>query len=158
MAALAELARERIAGLQVRHAKPRLRRGNKTITRPIEQAVAKFARLGEEGNDHAARWPKFLYVFSDRTTASWDASEVRGVQLPEDVHAAFIDLGVEAPRDLAITRVDLPQRPITPGDRIAFPVTVQATGGDPEPREVEVRFKLRGERELGAQAGSPAPG
>jgi hypothetical protein len=137
------LAREKVTGLQLHHARPHLRRANTTVTRLIEQAYRMFDKLSqEEGGENM---PMTLYVFSDRTRASWDASEVRNLKQPEGVQAVFLDVGVDSPRDVAIVDVGLPEQSVNPGDRIEIPVTVRATGGDAEGRELEVWFHVKDE-------------
>ena len=59
-----------------------------------------------------------LYVFSDRTATSWDADEAKRLKVPEGIDTAYIDLGVDEPRDLAIDSVDVtPQRRGRPAAR-----------------------------------------
>src|SRR5712691_12672888 len=60
------LARERITGLQLRHA-------NGPVTRQLDQAYRLFTQLEQEQSEEEAL-PRLLYVFSDRTQESWDAN------------------------------------------------------------------------------------
>jgi hypothetical protein len=150
------LAREKVAGLQLLHARPHLRRANTAITRLIDQAYRMFDKLSqEEGGDTI---PKTLYIFSDRTRASWDASEVRNLTQPEGVQAIYLDVGVDTPRDVEIVDVGLPEQAVNPGDRIEIPVTVRATGGDGAAREIEVDFRIQGEPNRERKAVTVRPG
>jgi hypothetical protein len=117
-------ARERIAGLKLRHA-------NAPLTRQIERAYPLFEELGRLHEDGADA-PKVLYVFSDRTRGCWDEAAAKGLTAPPGVTAVFVDVGVEDPADLAIVAVKPEPATVRPGDTVRINVTVQATGSDYE--------------------------
>jgi hypothetical protein len=73
--------------------------------------------------------PRFVYVFSDRTRASWDARAAAAVR-PEGVTAVFVDVGADSPKDLAIDKVEIDPPVVTPGAPMKVRVTVRATGTD----------------------------
>jgi hypothetical protein len=76
--------------------------------------------------------PRFLYVFSDRTRASWDPSRAESLNRPDGVACSFVDVGVDDPRDLAIDAVEVEPAVAPPGGRVVVRVTVRAVGGDYE--------------------------
>src|SRR5262245_5423109 len=107
----------RVEGLQLRPA-------NGPVNRAIARAAGLLAALGE-GEEVP---PRFLYVFSDRTRASWDPSTAPGLKVPPGVQAVFVDVGVDAPRDLAIDRVEVVPPVAAPGEKVEVRVTVRGTG------------------------------
>ena len=80
------------------------------LVRQIGRAADLLAKAAEGGRPAS----RALYVFSDRTVTSWDADEAKRLKLPEGVDTAYIDLGVDAPRDLAIDTVEVTPRSWTP--------------------------------------------
>jgi hypothetical protein len=116
-------ARDRVAGLKLRH-------DNAPLTRQIEQAYRLFAELDRTQENPAEAPPKALYVFSDRTRGCWDEAAAKALTQPKDVNAVFVDVGVEDPVDLAIVEVKVEPATARPGDTIHINVTVQATGSD----------------------------
>ena len=115
-------ARERIAGLKLRHA-------NAPLTRQIEQAYAVFPEL-DRLQENGAEAAKVLYVFSDRTHGCWDEAAAAGLKPPPGVAAVFVDVGVEDPSDLAIVEVKPEPATVRPGGTVRVNVTVRATGAD----------------------------
>jgi hypothetical protein len=115
------LIQARLDGLRVRAA-------NGPLNRHVERACRLLQQVGE-GEDAP---PRFLYVFSDRTRACWDAAEARKGQVPEGVNTVFVDVGVESPKDLAIDEVKVEPAVVAPGGRVQIRVTVRGTGNDPE--------------------------
>jgi hypothetical protein len=112
------LAQTRIDGLHIRPA-------NAALNRQIDRAVRLLEKVGESEEPP----PRFLYLFSDRTRASWDIpAGPRNV--PEGIRALFVDVGVEKPKDLAIEKVEIVPPIVAPGERIQIQVTVRATGTD----------------------------
>ena len=91
--------RSRINGL-------RLRPVRAPLVRQIERAAEMLAKAGEAGEPSSRR----LYVFSDRTTTSWDADAAKRIKIPDGVQTAYIDLGVEKPADLGIERIEVKPR------------------------------------------------
>jgi hypothetical protein len=72
--------------------------------------------------------PGYLYIFSDRTRASWDVTGVRGLKIPEGVRIVYADVGIEKPTDLAVGRVEAQPMTVAPGRSTAVRVVVRATG------------------------------
>jgi hypothetical protein len=112
------LALSRLAGLRVRPA-------NGSLNRPLDTAFRMLAALGD-GEEVP---PRFVYVFSDRTRACWDA-RAAGTVRPDGVTAVFVDVGVDNPRDLAIDKIEIDPPVVTPGAPMKVRVTVRATGAD----------------------------
>src|SRR5262245_39634592 len=81
-------AEDRIAGLKLRPI-------NAPVTRQIGQAYKLLNELDREQSDQSEDLPRFLYVFSDRTTACWDSSEAKALHPPEGLNSIFVDVGVD---------------------------------------------------------------
>jgi hypothetical protein len=123
------LARERIAALELRPA-------NYPVTALLGPAYDLFAKL-EQDSDNPEETPvRFLYVFSDRTQACWNANHLENIKRIQErvpapgVVSVFVDLGAENPADLAITTVELPRQIVPANDKVVIRATVQATGTD----------------------------
>src|SRR5207244_5802589 len=122
-----ELARERIAGLELRPI-------SFPLTSQLATAYDLLARQEFDSENAEETVPKFLYVFSDRTEACWDARLVEGLKRlrdrvgPPGVHSVFIDVGVDSPAALAIAELRLEQQAISPHENIVIEATVAATG------------------------------
>jgi hypothetical protein len=101
---------------------------NAPVTRQIGQAYLLFKALDQEQSDTEDPLPRVLCVFSDRTTACWDAAEAKGLHPPEGLNTVFVDLGVDNAADLAIVRVDVPRPIVHPGQQAEIRVTTAATG------------------------------
>src|SRR5260370_19358895 len=92
--------------------------------------------------------PGFLYVFSDRTVASWDPSRLGDLQAQRDrlpapgVTQLFIDVGVEKPVDAAITNVEVNPQSVPANREVVMKATVTATG---QACDGEVQCRLVGE-------------
>jgi hypothetical protein len=131
LAANLGLVRTRLDGLRVR---PNAGALNRT--------VARAARLLQQAATGEEPLPRFLYVFSDRTRASWDGGPVseRGNEsgaeqsnepLPlEGTNVVYVDVGKDGPRDLAIDDVKIEPPVVAPGAPLTIRVTVRASGGD----------------------------
>jgi hypothetical protein len=135
------LARDRISGL-------RLRPANGPITSRLAEAYRLLTDQDQAVEADETPMPHFLYIFSDRTQESWEQSRVKDLQqlrdrLGTDVHAAFVDVGVEEPIDLALVAVDLPRQVIPHGDKVMLRVTLRATGAD---CDTEVICRIDGEK------------
>jgi len=121
------MARERIANLQIRPA-------NHAVNDALVEA---YRLLGAVDADDRAGdpAPRFLYVFSDRTQDSWDDSrKAQLIQLRDSINpkanAAFVDVGVDKPENLAITDLQ-PRRQVIPAnDELVLNVKIDATGRD----------------------------
>jgi hypothetical protein len=112
------LALSRLAGLRVRPA-------NGSLNRQLDTAFRMLAAPGE-GEEVP---PRFVYVFSDRTRACWDARAAAAPR-PDGVTAVFVDVGADNPRDLAIDKIEIVPPVATPGAPMQVRVTVRATGAD----------------------------
>ncbi|HXG12789.1 MAG TPA: hypothetical protein VNK04_23725, partial [Gemmataceae bacterium] len=114
-------ARDRIAAL-----KPRPNSG--PVTRALSQAYRLFNELEQEQDPGTDPLPRFLYIFSDRTPACWDAADVKNLRPPEQVNAAFVDVGIAEPQDLAVLDPEITAPVVGPGETLELRVTVQAVG------------------------------
>src|SRR6185437_3007556 len=103
----------------------RIRPANAPLNRQIDRAVRLLEKVGE-GDDPP---PRFLYLFSDRTRACWDA-QTGPKTVPDGIRALFVDVGADKPKDLAIEKVEVMPAIVAPGGRIRIHVTVRATGAD----------------------------
>jgi hypothetical protein len=135
------LARERITGL-------RLVPSNQPVTGQLGHAYRLLAGLDQELGQTGEVPPRFLYVFSDRTQACWDSGRLPDLQQLRDrlappVRAAFVDVGIDQPVDLAIAALELPRQVIAAHDRVVIRATLRATGQD---CENEVLCRIDGER------------
>lgn len=98
---------------------------NAPLNRQIDRAVRLLQKAGESEDPP----PRFLYLFSDRTRACWDARA--GAKTPPDgIRALFVDVGVEQAKDLAIEKVEIVPPIAAPGERLRIHVTVRASGAD----------------------------
>jgi len=141
------LVRERLEGLQIKPA-------NAPITDAIAQALRLLNALDDEPDLRTDPLPRFLYVFSDRTEASWDRSRAQALsELRErSKHKplpAYVDVGVAKPEDLAIADVKMPRQLVPANGRVIIHALVQATGKDYP--DVEVRCRIDGEKEPARQ-------
>lgn len=122
------LARDRISGL-------RLRPANGPVTGRLGEAYRLLADLDQATEIGQEALPRFLYVFSDRTQESWERNHSKDLQqlrdrLGVEVHSTFVDVGVDAPADLALVAIELPRQVIPPADKVLLRATVRATGAD----------------------------
>jgi hypothetical protein len=124
-------ARERAAALKPRFA-------NAPLTRQLEQAYRLFDQLERERGTAEEPLPRLLYLFSDRTQECWDAAQAANMKQPDGVRAAFVDVGVEQPADVAIVSLefppqmhrDLPRQVFGTADRFVLRAGVRSTGGE----------------------------
>jgi hypothetical protein len=130
-----ELAQEKINGLE-------LRPNSFPVTTLLAAAYELLAKLEQEAEGPEEAMPRFLYVFSDRTEACWDGRQLESLKRqrdrvpPPEVHAVFVDVGIDNPADMAITDLTLPRQAISPRDRVIIRATVRATGADVETEAV----------------------
>jgi hypothetical protein len=113
--------RSRIDSLHIRPA-------NAPVNRQIERAYRLLEKVGE-GSEAP---PRFLFVFSDRTRASWDQAAAKKLKRAEGVNTVYVDVGVDNPKDLAITNVEVEPPVVAPGGKVTIKATVRATGADHE--------------------------
>ena len=135
------LARDRISTL-------RLRPANGPVTGRLAEAYRLLAELeqGTEVGEEAL--PRFLYIFSDRTQEAWEQNRIKDLQalrerLGLEIHAVWVDVGVDEPVDLALTAVELPRQVIAPGGKVTLRVTVRTTGAA---CDTEVLCRIDGDR------------
>ena len=129
--------RSRIDGLRIRPA-------NAPVNRQIERAYRLLQQLGDAEDAP----PRFLFVFSDRTRESWDASAAKKMQPLPGVNTVYVDVGVENPKDLSIDKVEIVPPVVEPGGKVTIHATVRATGEsydgeiscqfDPEPESARL--------------------
>jgi hypothetical protein len=119
-------ARERIAALQ-------LRPEGGSVTGSLAQAYRLLADLDEEPSQQP--WPRFLYIFSDRTPASWDAGQLPHLTELRDrllqkakAPGLYIDVGMDQPEDLAIVQARLDRQVVPANTPARLHALVRATG------------------------------
>ena len=95
--------------------------GAGSLNRSVDQAL----KLLEQQDGSDASPPRILYVFSDRTRASWDAGGAKPV-LPAGVKAVYVDVGADKPRDLGIETGG--GDPVGAGAGAAYEVRVRLRG------------------------------
>jgi hypothetical protein len=105
----------------------RLRPANGALNRLVRRAAR---LLGQASGTGEEALPRFLYVFSDRTRASWDGGPVRESLPLEGVNVVYVDVGKDDARDLAIDDVKVEPPVVAPGAPIRIRVSVWAAGGD----------------------------
>jgi hypothetical protein len=111
-----QVCRSRLESLHIRPV-------NGPLNPHIDRGLRMLARAGE-GEDPP---PRFLYVFSDRTRASWDGRTAK-LSRPERVGVVYVDVGIDSPRDLAIDKIDVVPPVVAPGAPMQVQVSVRATG------------------------------
>jgi hypothetical protein len=130
-------ARDRVLDLK-------LRPGNRPVTEALDTAFRLFAsaEFAEAGDDAK---PRFVYVFSDRTPASWDATraadlKTRRDQLPDPKpRLVYVDVGVDQPVDVAVADLEVRPQAVPANRPVTLNVTIQATGQDCD-TELSCRF------------------
>src|SRR4051812_12377561 len=123
---------------------PGTRARNRPVTDALDVAFRMFgSNEYQEPGDEAK--PRFVYVFSDRTPASWDGSRVadlttRRDRLPEPrPRLVYVDVGVDKPADVAVADVEVKPQAVPANRPVVLNVTVQATGQDAD-AELSCRF------------------
>ena len=133
-------ARERLANLSIRA-------GNRPVTDALDAAFRMFssAEFQEPGDDTK---PRFVYVFSDRTPASWENAHVADLKTSRDrlpdpkPRLVYVDVGVESPADNAVADVVAKPQAVSANQPVVLQVTVQATG---QPCEGELSCQFGGD-------------
>lgn len=120
----AALAEERINSLEIRH-------GNIPVSRMLRAALDLFTSDAKAETEEGPP-PRFVFVFSDRTKPSWEAADLRGVTVPEDIRVTYVDVGIDKPIDLAIEQVVVDPPGVTFGGTVNIRAIVRATGGGGE--------------------------
>src|SRR6266545_577211 len=98
------------------------------VTRQLGRGYSLLAELEKEGDGTTEPPPRYLYIFSDRTRACWDSSDVRNLKVPDGVSSVFVDVGVAEPEDLAIERLVVDPVAAPPGSEVNVVAYVRATG------------------------------
>jgi Aerotolerance regulator N-terminal len=111
--------RSRINGL-------RLRPVRAPLVRQIGKAADLLAKAGQAGEPSSC----MLYVFSDRAVAGWDVAEAKRIKIPDGVQAAYIDLGVDQPRDLGVEKIEVSPLVVAPGGAVTVTADIRAVGAD----------------------------
>lgn len=104
----------------------RIRPANGAINLPVARAARMLQQAAGAGEEAL---PRFLYVFSDRTRASWDNGPGHEPPL-EGIHVVYVDVGKDGARDLAIDDLKIEPAVAAPGEPIRIRVSLHATGGD----------------------------
>lgn len=121
-----------------------VRDGAGPLNRAVERALA---LLDKEG----PATPRLLYVFTDRTRGSWEKHATRP-SVPEGVSVLVVDVGVKAPRDLGIEKVEVVPPVAVPGARIEVRVTVRGT---PDGHETAVSYRIDNDPDKPGADGAP---
>jgi len=128
----------------------RPRASSRSVSQTLELAYKLFARTEQDASPGQENMPRLLAVFSDRTAPSWDESQVPTLKElrdkkskdgppPPEIHAAYIDVGVERPLNLAITGIEMKPQIVSANRPIEFSVLLEAFGSVQE-NTVQVRF------------------
>lgn len=115
----------------------RLRPGAASLNLTVERALRALQK--QEDSEEAP--PRLLYIFSDRTRASWDSTGLKP-SIPPGITIFYVDVGVESPRDLGIERVEVVPAVVAPGANFQIRVSVR---GRPSDQENELSCSLDGE-------------
>jgi hypothetical protein len=103
------------------------------LVRQIDHACRLLQATAKSPNPVTGTPPlPLLYVFSDRTRTSWDASLAREIQIDpaaaNPLTATFLDLGVDEPEDVAIDSIKVEPMVAAPGETVRVSAIVRATG------------------------------
>jgi KaiC/GvpD/RAD55 family RecA-like ATPase len=132
----------------------RPRASSRSVTQTLPLAYQLFQKLSQEGVPGQENMPRLLCVLSDRTSASWDASQASFLkEMGEALQAGdakkspfvstYIDVGVDKPLNLAIVGVEMKPRLAPANKPVEFSVLLEATGAS---RENTVQVWFDGER------------
>ncbi len=105
----------------------RLRPANGALNRHLARAARLLQHAAGAGEEAL---PRFLYIFSDRTRASWDGAPGHEPLPLEGVNVVYVDVGKDGARDLTIDDVKVEPPVAAPGEPIRIRVSVRASGGD----------------------------
>lgn len=136
----ASTARERVLSRE-------LSAGAGPLTDPVSTAYRLFEEAAKQAGEGEDMPPRLLYVFTDRTPASWDVTRTKDIVALRDrlgepkVQHVMIDVGVDKPADLALTEMRLKPQVVSANRPVVLPVVVQATGQDVE---TQIQCKLEG--------------
>ena len=120
------------------------RGGGQPITSALGTAYQLFRTVEQEAEATEAL-PRLVAIFTDRTTASWDATRAEDLKKlrdstpdPKPVHAV-IDVGADQPVNVAILAAEMKPQVVPANQPAVVNVTLAASGPDVE---AEVRAKL----------------
>ncbi len=103
---------------------------------PVSPMIADAQRRFDTWEDPTGlAMPRFVCVFTDRTTASWDGAALAGMTRADDapkVQTLLFDVGIAQPMDVGIVDVAFTTGRATfvEGTRIELRATIQSTGSD----------------------------
>jgi hypothetical protein len=108
---------------------------NGPLTSRLGEAYRLFAEVDAASDNKDSALPRFLYLFTDRTAASWDSTRQKELEalresLGKGVTAALIDVGAERPVDVAVLAVDQPSSSLGSRQRLQLRAAVRAEGAD----------------------------
>jgi Aerotolerance regulator N-terminal len=126
-----------VAAARTRVDNLRIRPGNWPLNRQLKHACDLLEKRGQNADTQ----PRFLYVFSDRTSASWDGKAVADVKVPAGVTVLYVDVGTDTPRDVSIDNLVLDPPVVAPGQPLRILATVRATGEVSGETEVQCQFE-----------------
>lgn len=130
-------ARGRLSGLQPTAA-------NYPVTSQLAHAYDLFARLKQDSNQASKGLLPFLFVFSDRTEASWDRNQVETLKrlrdrATEPVNAAYVDVGLDKAEDLSVTELQLKRQIVAPDEPVRATAVIRATN---RPADLAIVFRI----------------
>jgi hypothetical protein len=100
--------------------------------RPLNRLLDRGYRLLQPILDEPEAPSCFLYLLSDRTRSSWESAGQPAPAPPPGVQIGYVDVGVDTPRDLAITRVEVVPPIVAPGGELEVRVSLRSVGGEQE--------------------------
>jgi hypothetical protein len=102
----------------------------RTAAGALNRSVARAAALLQRAAKAEDALPRFLYVFSDRTRASWEAGPTREPLPLDGINVVYVDVGKDGTRDLAIDDIKIDPPVVAPGAPMTIHAVVRATGAD----------------------------
>jgi hypothetical protein len=121
------------ASERLRELKPRPANG--PLTSRLGEAYRLFNELDAAQDNKDAELPRFLYLFTDRAAASWDATRQKELAALREnqgkgVTALLIDVGPERPVDVAVLAVEQAPRSLAAQQRVQLRAAVRTEGAD----------------------------
>ena len=121
------------AGERLRELKARPANG--PLTSRLGEAFRLFNELDGADDNKDATLPRFLYLFTDRAAASWDATRQKELEILREsqgklVTSLLIDVGPEHPVDVAVLAVDQTPRSLAAQQRVQLRAAVRTEGAD----------------------------
>jgi hypothetical protein len=123
---------EAVASVRARISALEPQPANYPVTSQLAHAYDLFARLNQDQKDDRKALLPLLFVFSDRTEASWDRNQAQTLKrlserVQPTVNATYVDVGVETAEDLAITNLELNRQILGLDEPLDVKATVRAT-------------------------------